>query len=50
MLALITEGQGVPAAVFNELRVDIPKLREDLLKALGVAPELREIYLRQRTG
>ena len=48
ILAMLTEGEGVPNALFRECRVDTARLREDLLDALGVAGETRAAYLRQR--
>ena len=50
LLALITEGEGVPNALFKELGVDVGKLREDLVEALGVPDDMRQIYLRQRAA
>ncbi|MCA1678765.1 MAG: Clp protease N-terminal domain-containing protein, partial [Actinobacteria bacterium] len=48
LLAMLTEGDGVPKALFRELDVDVQMLRADLLEALEVPDDLREIYLRQR--
>jgi ATP-dependent Clp protease ATP-binding subunit ClpC len=48
LLAIITEGGGVPTRLFNELKVDVARLRDDLLTALDVPGELRDAYLRQR--
>lgn len=50
LLALITEGKGVPMRLFVEFGVDVLKLREDLLDALDVSDDVRETYLRQRTA
>jgi ATP-dependent Clp protease ATP-binding subunit ClpC len=50
LLAMITEGAGVPNALFREFGVDVDKLRVDLLEALDVPRDLREAYLRQRTA
>ncbi len=50
LLAMLTEGEGVPNALFRELRVDVPKLRDELLGALDVPSDMREMYLRQRTA
>lgn len=49
LLALITEGAGIPSTLFAEFDVDVPKLREDLLDALEVSEDCRATYLRQRT-
>ena len=48
LLAMITEGGGVPMHVLAELNVDAGQLREDLLTALNVPEDLRGLYLRQR--
>ena len=48
LLAMITEGGGIPMSLFKELGVDVRKMREDLLVALDVPDDLRETYLRQR--
>lgn len=48
ILALITEGGGVPIHLLIELGVDLGELREDLLDALEVPREEREMYTRQR--
>ena len=48
LLAMITEGGGVPMHVFTKLKVDVGRLRDDLLTALNVPDDLREAYLRQR--
>ena len=48
LLAMLTEGEGVPNALFRELGVDVGKLRIDLLDALDVPSDMREMYLRQR--
>lgn len=48
LLAMITEGGGVPMALFNEFEVDVGKLREDLLSALDAPDDVRQIYLGQR--
>lgn len=48
LLAMITEGGGIPVHIFNELGVNVGKMREDLLDALEVPDDLREIYLLQR--
>lgn len=48
LLAMITEGAGVPTHLFNELGIDIGKLREDLLTALDAPGDQRQIYLGQR--
>ncbi|HEV2058531.1 MAG TPA: Clp protease N-terminal domain-containing protein [Solirubrobacteraceae bacterium] len=50
LLAMITEGGGVPMHVLAELNVDVGQLREDLLTALNVHEDLRGLYLRQRHG
>ncbi len=50
LLALITEGEGVPNALFEELGVDVEKLREDLVNTLDVPDDMRRIYLRQRSA
>ena len=50
LLAMVTEGGGVPNALFRELDVDVAKLRGDLLEALDVPSDVREMYLRQRTA
>jgi len=50
LLALITEGKGVPIHILTELGVDLSELREDLVRALEVPDEERELYLRQRTA
>ena len=48
LLAMLTEGEGVANALFRELGVDVGKLRMDLLEALDVPSDMREMYLRQR--
>lgn len=48
LLALITEGNSVPMSLFDEFGVDVARLREDLLTALGVPADVRTMYLRQR--
>ena len=48
VLALITEGGGVPIHLFHEVDIDIERLREELLDALDPPRELRELYVRQR--
>jgi len=48
LLALITEGEGSPARLFNDFGVNLGKMREDLLAALDVPGDEREMYLRQR--
>lgn len=48
ILAMLTEGEGVPHHLFTECGVDAARLREDLLDALDVAGETRATYLRQR--
>jgi hypothetical protein len=50
LLALITEGHGIPMHLFIELGVDVTKVREDLINELDVPDEMRETYLRQRTS
>jgi ATP-dependent Clp protease ATP-binding subunit ClpC len=50
LLAMLTEGEGVPNALFRELGVDVGKLRMDLLEALDVPTDMREMYLHQRTA
>jgi ATP-dependent Clp protease ATP-binding subunit ClpC len=50
LLAMITEGAGIPMALFDEFGVDVGSVREDLLDALEVPGDLRELYLRQRTA
>ena len=48
ILAMLTEGEGVPNHLFAECGVDTARLREELLDALDVAGETRATYLRQR--
>lgn len=48
ILAILTEGGGVPKGLFAECGVDTARLREDLLDALGVVGQTRATYLRQR--
>jgi len=48
LLALITEGEGVPIHILTELGVNLSELREDLVRELEVPDEERELYLRQR--
>lgn len=48
ILAMLTEGEGFPNGLFTKCGVDIARLREDLLDALGVTGETRAAYLRQR--
>lgn len=50
LLAMITEGQGIPNTLFAEASIDVARLREDLLDALEVSDQARENYLRQRTA
>ena len=50
VLAMLTEGEGLPNALFRELDVDVGKLRKDLLDALDVPHDMREMYLRQRAA
>lgn len=50
LLAMLIEGEGVPNALFRELGVDLGKLRMDLLEALDVPSDMREMYLRERTA
>ena len=50
LLAMLTEGEGVPNHLFGELGLDVRKLRMDLLEALHVPAGVREVYLRQRTA
>ena len=38
----------MPMRLFNELGVDLRRMRRDLLAALEVPEETRKIYLRQR--
>ncbi|MDP8908230.1 MAG: hypothetical protein M3N47_03765 [Chloroflexota bacterium] len=48
LLAMITEGGGVPNVLFAELGVDVGQVRDDLLTALDVPQDLRGLYVRQR--
>lgn len=48
ILAMLTEGEGVPNALLRECGVATDRLRDDLLDVLGVAGEARAAYLRQR--
>lgn len=48
LLAMLTEGEGVPNALFRKVGVDFVKLRADLLEALDVPDDMCEMYLRQR--
>ena len=48
LLAMITEGGGLPNRLFTEIGVDVGQLRDDLLTALDVPEDLRALYLRQR--
>lgn len=48
ILAMLTEGEGLPNRMFSECGVETARLREDLLDALDVAGETRAAYLRQR--
>lgn len=48
ILAMLTDGEGVPNHLLAECGVDTARLREDLLDALDVAGETRATYLRQR--
>lgn len=48
ILAMLTEGAGVPNGLFRECAVDADRLREDLLDALDVTGDTRAAYLRQR--
>lgn len=48
LLAMLTEGRGLPMRVLAELDVDVGQLRDDLLTALDVREDLRSLYLRQR--
>lgn len=50
LLAMLTEGEGVPNALFREVGVNVVKLRADLLGALYVPDDMRDMYLRQRTA
>ena len=50
LLAILTEGEGVPDHLLDALGVDVTKLRLDLLDALDVPADLRDAYLRQRTA
>ncbi|MDQ3644319.1 MAG: GNAT family N-acetyltransferase [Actinomycetota bacterium] len=50
LLAMITEGGGVPIQILTELGVNLTELREELVNALGVPDEEREMYLRQRAA
>lgn len=50
LLAMLTEGEGVPNALFRELGVNVAKLRGDLLDALDVPSDTRKTYLDQRTA
>jgi ATP-dependent Clp protease ATP-binding subunit ClpC len=48
LLAMITEGGGIPNKLFAELGVDVARMREDLPDALEVSDDARRTYLRQR--
>jgi hypothetical protein len=48
LLAMITEGGGIPNKLFAEFGVDVARMREDLLDALEVSDDARRAYLRQR--
>ncbi len=48
LLAMITEGGGLPMHLLAELDVDVGQLREDLLTALDVPDDVRGTHLRQR--
>ncbi len=48
LLALLTEGQSVAVRALVELRVDLEKLRGEVLGALGVAPDTRDRYVSER--
>ncbi len=48
LLALITEGCGVPINILLGLGVEVSELREDLINSLQVPDTERELYLRQR--
>ncbi len=50
LLAMLTEGEGVPMHLLNEVGVDLAKLREDLLRVLDVPDDVRQIYVRQRVA
>jgi ATP-dependent Clp protease ATP-binding subunit ClpA len=50
LLAILTEGEGVPNALFGEFEVDLSKLRADLLQQLDIPAGMREMYLRQRNA
>ncbi len=48
LLALITEGNGVPISILIGLGVNVSELREDLINSLEIPDAEREMYLRQR--
>lgn len=48
LLAMLTEGAGIPNGLFHELGIDLDALRTDLLDTLDTTRELRELYVRQR--
>jgi len=48
LLAILTEGSGVPNILLAELEVDSGLLRMDLLEPLEAPSDMREMYLRQR--
>jgi ATP-dependent Clp protease ATP-binding subunit ClpC len=48
LLAVITEGGGLPMHLFHELEIELDQLREELLDTLNPPSELRELYVRQR--
>jgi hypothetical protein len=50
MLALITEGGGMPLRILSEVGVNISELREELVNSLDVPDAEREMYLRQRNA
>src|SRR4051794_24239011 len=47
VLAILTEGEGVPNHLLHAAGVDMAQLRLDLLEALEVPADLREAYLHQ---
>jgi ATP-dependent Clp protease ATP-binding subunit ClpC len=50
LLALITEGGGIPLRILSEVGVNISELREELVNSLHVPDAEREMYLRQRNA
>ncbi|MHB8659980.1 MAG: Clp protease N-terminal domain-containing protein [Solirubrobacteraceae bacterium] len=50
LLALITEGGGIPMRILSEVGVNVCKLREELVNSLDVPDAEREMYLRQRNA